>query len=99
MVAGTVGRVKHGTCALCGRVTSLTFHHLIPKKMHRRPRFRKRHDRSELNRGIDVCARCHRGLHRLHDEMTLASRLNTLDALRDDEAVAKHVAWVARQKS
>ena len=30
--------------------------------------------------------------------MTLASSLNTLEALREDEAVARHVAWVARQK-
>ena len=94
-----VARLKHGACALCGRVTRLTFHHLIPRKMHRRPRFRKRHSREELARGIDLCPRCHRGLHRLHDEMTLASSLNTLEALRGDEAVARHVAWVARQKS
>ena len=94
-----VARLKHGRCALCARVTRLTFHHLIPRKMHRRPRFRKRHSREELNAGIDLCPRCHRGVHRLHDEMTLASSLNTLEALREDEAVARHAAWVARQKS
>ena len=94
-----VARLKHGACALCARVTRLTFHHLIPRKMHRRPRFRKRHSREELNAGVDLCPRCHRGVHRLHDEMTLASSLNTLEALREDEAVARHVAWVARQKS
>lgn len=91
-------RAKHGRCALCERLTSLTFHHLIPRKMHRRPRFRKRYSRERLNDGIDVCSRCHTGLHRLHDEMTLASALNTLDALRSDAAVARHVEWVARQK-
>jgi len=94
-----MGRGGHGPCALCARVTALTFHHLIPKKMHRRTRFRKRYTREELNRGIDVCGRCHRGLHRLHDEMTLARELDTLAALRHDPAVARHVAWVAKQKS
>ena len=94
-----MSRVKHGACALCGRVTALTFHHLIPRKLHRRARFRKRHSRAELGRGVDLCARCHRGVHRLHDEMTLGSELNTLAALATDPAVARHVAWVARQKS
>ena len=94
-----MGRLKHGPCALCRRDTALTFHHLIPRKMHRRARFRKAWTREELNRGVDVCGRCHKGLHRLHDEMTLGTELNTLDALASDPAVARHVAWVAKQKS
>ena len=94
-----MARPKHGVCALCRRETTLTFHHLIPRKMHRRARFRKRYTREELGRGVDLCPRCHKGLHRLHDEMTLGSELNTVDALRADPAVARHVAWVAKQKS
>ena len=93
-----MGRPKHGVCALCARETALTFHHLIPRKMHRRARFRKTYSREELNRGVDVCGRCHKGLHRLHDEMTLGTTLNTLEALAADPAVARHVAWVAKQK-
>jgi len=92
------GRLKHGPCALCGRAIALTFHHLIPRKMHRRTRFRRTHDRDALQRGIDVCSRCHQGLHRLHDEMTLGRDLNTLEALNADPAVARHVAWVRKQK-
>mgnify|MGYP003868711551 CR=1 FL=1 len=91
-------RAKHGRCALCERETALTFHHLIPRKMHRRTRFKKRFGREELQRGVDLCGRCHRGVHRLHDEMTLGHELNTLEALAADPAVARHVAWVARQK-
>jgi len=94
-----MSRNKYGNCALCNRSTALTFHHLVPKKMHRRNRFRKLHNKKELNTGINVCARCHRGLHRLFDEMTLATRLNSLDALLSDPRVQRHVAWVARQKS
>lgn len=86
------------SCALCGREAPLTFHHLIPRKMHRRPRFRRRYDKQTLGAGIDLCRPCHRGLHRLYDEMTLAERLNTLERLKADEAVARHVAWVRRQR-
>ena len=85
-------------CALCGRACPLTFHHLIPRKMHRRPRFRKRHDRATLDAGVWLCRPCHSGIHRLHDEMTLAQSLCTLEALRADPAVARHVAWVRRQR-
>jgi hypothetical protein len=67
--------------------------------MHRRPRFRKDYSREQLNAGIDVCRRCHSGLHRLHDEMTLAKQLNTLEALQEDDAVQRHVSWVSKQKS
>ncbi len=86
-------------CVLCQRETALTFHHLIPRKLHRRNRFAKKYSREELNEGLMLCRRCHRGLHKLYSEMELGSRLNTEVALREDPAIARHVAWVARQKS
>ena len=92
------GRGKFGECKLCRRKTHLTFHHLIPKKLHRRTRFRKHYRREDLNRGIDICRMCHNGLHVLYDEMTLAKKYSTLEALLQDEAVMRHVGWVGRQK-
>ena len=89
---------KTGDCALCGRHTALTFHHLIPRKLHRRPRFRKRYDREALQRGIALCRLCHKGVHRLHSEMTLARDLSTLEALSNDPAIRRHVAWVRKQR-
>ncbi len=89
--------MKTGSCALCERDAPLTFHHLIPKKVHRRPRFAKRYTRDELAAGIDVCRLCHKAIHRFHDEMTLARDYSTLDALRGDERILRHVAWASRQ--
>ncbi|MGF1537705.1 MAG: hypothetical protein ACFB4J_14660 [Elainellaceae cyanobacterium] len=91
-------REKFGQCRLCQRHCALTFHHLIPKKMHRRSHFQKRFSKAELNQGIDICRLCHNGIHDLHDEMTLAKEYYTLEALRADAQVSKHVEWVARQK-
>ncbi len=85
-------------CELCGRQLPLTFHHLIPRKMHRRTRFKKSYSREELNQGIWVCLACHRGIHKLHDEMVLARDLNTLEKLQADPAVQKHIAWVGKQR-
>lgn len=92
-------RIKHGPCTLCEREIALTFHHLIPRKLHKRKRFAKQYSKDELNTGIMVCQRCHKGLHKLHSEHGLGSRLNTTQTLRDDEAIARHVTWVAKQKS
>lgn len=89
---------KTGKCQLCGRQTALTFHHLIPRKVHRRPRFRKRYDRETLQAGIALCRLCHNGVHRLYDEMTLARDLSTLAALSSDPAIRRHVAWVMKQR-
>lgn len=67
--------------------------------MHRRPFFRKNYDKSALNEGIWICHPCHRGIHRLFDEMTLAKQLNSLEKLRADEAIQRHIMWVSKQKS
>ena len=85
-------------CALCGVGRPLTFHHLIPRKLHRRTSFKKHYSREALNAGIDICQPCHRGLHKLYDEMALGKRFYTLDLLLADEAVQRHVQWSAKQK-
>jgi 5-methylcytosine-specific restriction endonuclease McrA len=85
-------------CALCGATRPLTFHHLIPRKLHRRDYFRKNFSRRELARGIDICRYCHNGIHDRYDEMTLGKNFSTLDALRSDEALREHFVWAGRQK-
>ena len=95
----TGAKSKWGPCALCGRRGALTFHHLIPRKLHRRPRFKKYYARAELARGIDICRLCHDGIHALYDEMTLAQSLRTFDDLKKDPRIRRHAAWVRKQKS
>lgn len=92
-------RISRARCTLCGRSTDLTFHHLIPRKVHRRNYFRRHYSREQLQQGIDLCRLCHKGLHRLYDEMTLARRLNRLEALLADPAIRRHVAWVRKQRT
>ena len=91
-------RLKFGQCVLCEKSTHLTFHHLIPRKLHKRKRFAKKYTKEQLNEGIMLCPRCHKGLHKLYSEMELGSRLNSSSALQSDPAIAKHVVWVAKQK-
>ena len=91
---------KTGACELCGRSVALTFHHLIPKKVHRRPRFQKRHERTEMrSRGLYLCRLCHSGIHDLiPDEAQLGESYNTREQLMAHEGIARHVAWAAKQK-
>ncbi|MAK68893.1 MAG: hypothetical protein CME50_02825 [Halieaceae bacterium] len=76
----------------------LTFHHLIPRKMHRRKGFRRRFSKEELNIGVNVCRKCHRGIHALYDELTLATRFYNLELLLSDETLANHFRWVSKQR-
>lgn len=91
-------RQKYGPCRFCRRVCPLTFHHLIPKKLHRRVYFKKVFTREELGRGIAVCRQCHDGIHAIYDEMTLAKHFDTPERLRGDPSLRKHFRWVAKQK-
>lgn len=76
----------------------LTFHHLIPKKVHRRAYFRRAYTREELQAGVDLCRLCHSAVHRAHDEVTLAREFSTLAALRTSPDLQRHVRWARKQK-
>lgn len=91
-------RERPERCPLCRRRVALTYHHLIPRKLHRRPRFRKRFSRAELHEGVFVCRACHDGIHDRYDEMELARRFPTLASLAADPELGRHFAWVARQR-
>lgn len=85
-------------CPFCKRRVELTFHHLIPKKVHRRQFFKKKYSRQELRQGLEVCRLCHDGIHDLFDEMKLAKELRTYEALVEHEAFRRHFSWVAKQR-
>jgi 5-methylcytosine-specific restriction endonuclease McrA len=87
-------------CALCGQVRLLTFHHLIPRQVHKKKRFKREYTRAEMRtRGLMVCRICHDGIHDLiPDEKRLAREYNTLEKLLEHEGVAKHVAWSRKQR-
>ena len=91
-------RQDNQPCQLCEREVSLTFHHLIPRKLHRRSFFRKNFEKPELNQGVMLCKACHRGIHKLFDEMTLGKHLSSLEALKQNSKVKTHVEWVKKQK-
>lgn len=86
-------------CELCGREKPLTFHHLIPKAVHRKNRYRKLHGKLEMRtRGLNLCRLCHDGIHDLIPEKELAAEYATKDSLLQHPGLLRHIAWVRKQK-
>ncbi|MFN3653469.1 MAG: HNH endonuclease [Armatimonadota bacterium] len=72
-------------CALCGRaVEALTRHHLRPKA----------HGGVET---VLLCSGCHRQVHALFTNRTLAAEYDSLEKLRADPAIQAYVRWAHRQ--
>ena len=91
-------RLQHGPCPTCGRTLQLTFHHLIPRKVHRRPRFRKGYSRDQLAEGVYLCRDCHDVIHRSYSEMELARERASLELLLADPSLARQFDWLSRQR-
>ncbi len=86
-------------CALCEREKRLSFHHLIPRKMHRKKPFLRKFGKEEMKkRGIRVCKRCHSAIHKFWDEKTLGETYNTKEKLMETEEMQKFVTWVRKVK-
>lgn len=94
-----MARVAPDACELCGRARELTFHHLIPRRVHRLGWFRRNFDADQLQAGVHLCRLCHRAVHRFFDERTLAREYATLQALRRSPELQRHVQWARKQRS
>ena len=86
-------------CTLCRKKRLLEFHHLIPRKIHRRTFYRRNFTRKELSIGIWICRFCHKGLHKIYSEMELAKNFHDLERLRKDSKIQRHVTWAKKQKT
>lgn len=91
-------RQKYGFCLCCNRETHLTFHHLVPVKLHGRNYYRKHFTKEQLQEGIDICRKCHDGIHNRFSEKELGKEWNSLAKLFEDAQLRKHFKWVSKQK-
>lgn len=74
-------------CELCGRSQiDTTVHHLTPRE-----------EGGRYLGTVMLCITCHKMVHALYTNKELAIRLNTLEALREDEKVARFIKWVQKQ--
>ena len=91
---------RHGTCECCERFDhDISEHHLIPRTTHRNKRVRRMFSLEEMRaRKADVCQPCHKAVHLFWTEKQLALDVNTLDAIRSDPRMQKHIEWAAKQR-
>ena len=77
------------TCELCQReVDRYTVHHLVPRARGGR-----------FGPTAKLCPTCHRQLHALFSEATLAEELNSIALLQANPLVNSYLKWVRKQKS
>lgn len=76
-------------CELCERqVDRYTLHHLVPRA-----------EGGNHGAKARLCPACHRQLHALFSETTLARDLNSIPRLRANEQISRYLQWVRKQKS
>ena len=82
-------RAEVAECELCRReVDRYTVHHLVPRAKGGR-----------FGPKAKLCATCHRQLHALFSEATLAQELNSIPRLQANHQVHDYLKWVRKQKS
>ena len=86
-------------CQLCQRIMPLTDHHLIPRDVQKKYLKRGLMQEADRSRVLKCCRQCHNAIHRLFDHEVLAERLNTLEALLEEEKVQSWVAFASKQKA
>ena len=81
-------RIDATECELCLReVDRYTVHHLVPRARGGR-----------LGPTAILCSICHRQIHALFSEATLADELNSVALLRANPRVNSYLRWVRKQK-
>ena len=77
-----------GKCALCERaVERFTVHHLIPRARG-----------GSHGPTARFCPTCHRQVHAMFSETTLAEELYSVELLRANDRVAAFLQWMRKQR-
>ena len=76
------------TCELCRRsgVSTVTEHHLTPRE-----------EGGSNMPTAWLCTNCHKQIHALYTNKELAIRLNTIEALENDEKISKYIKYIKKQ--
>ncbi|MFQ6030315.1 MAG: HNH endonuclease [Dehalococcoidia bacterium] len=81
-------RQEAAECELCLReVDRYTVHHLVPRAAG-----------GKHGPKAKLCPTCHRQLHALFSESTLARELNSIELLKANHQVHSYLKWVRKQK-
>ncbi len=84
-------------CELCERpVAILTKHHLIPRALHHKRKFRKLYSRQYmLTEILWLCKSCHSFIHKVLSEQELALNYCSRDKLLSEPQINRFVQWLS----
>jgi hypothetical protein len=88
---------KINNCLLCEREWPLTFHHLIPKTLHKKKWYQKNYTHEEMQEGVDLCEDCHEAIHDFISEKDLGKHYNSLAKLQQHPKVKNFTKWVSKR--
>ena len=88
-----------GSCEMCQRLMPLTVHHLYPREVQKKCLKRGLMTEQDRLQKARICRQCHNSIHRLYDNEHLATTLNSIDKLLEEEDIQKWVAYARKQKS
>ena len=83
-----ISREDKPACELCLREPErFTVHHLVPRSQG-----------GKFGPKAQLCPTCHRQLHALFSEATLAKELQSLEQIRANPEMVGYLNWVRKQK-
>ena len=82
-------------CELCGRADTVqSFHHLVPRKMHKKKKLVESFSDLDVNTyGIMVCSPCHKMIHKKINHYDLATKYYSLEKLKNHPDLSKFIAF------
>ena len=86
------------SCVLCQRDLPLTFHHVIPRFVHKKRWVKKAFTAEQLQEGLWMCRPCHSAIHRFIGHADLARQYRTVADLLGHEQVHRYVLWSRKQR-
>ncbi len=89
---------KSGVCPICSRMETLTFHHLIPKTLHKNKWYKKNFTKERMGEGVYICRLCHNNIHIFIEEKDMGYEYNTLEKILNHEKVINYIPWATKQK-
>lgn len=88
---------RTAACEICDRDwIPLSYHHLIPRKVHAKVLKRGWHEEWKLNSVAWLCRACHSFVHRMASNEELAREWYTVDRILQREDVQDWAKWVGR---
>lgn len=84
-----------GTCPICGRVETLTRHHLIPRTRHHNKRNKREFDRTLVRQTTGICRPCHSQIHVVLTEKELEREWNTVERLLEHPEIRRFGVWIS----